>query len=145
MLAFHGLPIWQLLMVGLVCMALVAAWCSDVTTGIVPDLFSVVPLAAIIAIAIATQSWWLILSALVPLLPFGIAALASKGRGMGWGDVKLVALGGALLGIQVALASFAVACLVAVIMYRARGVQAGPIAFAPYLVAAIGVSLALVG
>lgn len=144
-LGFHGLPVLQLLLVGSVCMALVAAWCSDVAYGIVPDVFTLVPLAALLALAIATQSWWLIVSALVPLLPFGLAALASKGRGMGWGDVKLVALGGALLGMQVALAAFAVACLLAVVIYRTRGVQSGPIAFAPYLVAAIGVSLAIVG
>lgn len=144
-LAIHGLPVLQLLIIGLICMALVAAWCSDVTSGIVPDIFTMVPLAAVLAFAIATQSWWLVASAFVPLLPFGLAALASKGRGMGWGDVKLVALGGALLGIQVAVAAFAVACLLAVVVYRTRGVARGPIAFAPYLVAAIGVSLALVG
>ena len=145
LLVLHGLPIWQLLLVGVVCMALVAAWCSDVTCGIVPDVFTLLPLAALLALAIATQSWWLIVSALVPLLPFGLAAMASKGRGMGWGDVKLVALGGALLGLQVAVAAFAIACLVAVVAYRARGVQTGPVAFAPYLVAAIGVSLAVIG
>lgn len=145
LLAYHQLPVFQLLLVGMVCMALVAAFCSDVTNGLVPDIFTLVPLAALLAIAIATQSWWLIGSALVPLLPFGLAALASKGRGMGWGDVKLVALGGALLGMQVALGAFALASLAAVIVYRMRGVQSGPIAFAPYLVAAIGVSLAIAG
>lgn len=145
LLAYHQLPVLQLLLIGVVCMALVAAWCSDVTHGLVPDAFTLVPLAALLALAIATQSWWLIVSALVPLLPFGLAALASKGRGMGWGDVKLVALGGALLGMQVALGAFALASLAAVIIYRMRGVQTGPIAFAPYLVAAIGVSLAIVG
>lgn len=145
LLAYHQLPVFQLLLIGLVCMALVAAFCSDVTNGLVPDLFTVVPLAALLAFAIATQSWWLIVSALVPLLPFGLAAVASKGRGMGWGDVKLVALGGALLGVQVALGAFALASLAAVLVYRLRGVKAGPIAFAPYLVAAIGVSLAIVG
>lgn len=145
MLAWHGLAPLQLLLLGGMCMALVAAWSSDVTNGIVPDVFTVVPLAAIVAFAIATQSWWLIVSAAVPLLPFGLAALVSKGRGMGWGDVKLVALGGALLGMNVAVAAFALACLAAVIAYRLHGVKAGPIAFAPYLVAAIGISLAVVG
>lgn len=144
-LALHSVPAFQLLAAGLICMVLVAAWCSDVAYGIVPDAFTVVPLAALLALAIATKSWWLIASALVPVFPFGLAAVASKGRGMGWGDVKLVALGGALLGMQVAVGAFALACLVAVSVYKLRGVQAGPIAFAPYLAAAIGLGLAFTG
>lgn len=144
-LALHQVPFFQLLLLGVVWMALVAAWCSDSTMGIVPDVFTLVPLAFVIAVAVFTHAWWIVASALIPLLPFGLAALASRGRGMGWGDVKLVALGGALLGIQTAIAAFAVACIAAALVYRLRGTQTGPIAFAPYLVAAIGISLALIG
>jgi prepilin signal peptidase PulO-like enzyme (type II secretory pathway) len=62
---------------------------------------------------------------------------------MGWGDVKLAALGGAVLGAGAALIAFAAACLVAVGVAWARGRGAEPIAFAPYLVASIGAALLL--
>lgn len=145
LLVLHHAPVLQVLLMGLVCMALVAAWCSDAAYGIVPDLFTLGPLVAVLGVAVALGAWWLLVSALVPLLPFAIAALLSKGRGMGWGDVKLVALGGALLGMQVAVIAFSCASLAAVLVYRRRGLAHGPIAFAPYLVAAIGLSLAVVG
>jgi prepilin signal peptidase PulO-like enzyme (type II secretory pathway) len=61
---------------------------------------------------------------------------------LGWGDVKLAALGGAVLGAQVSVLVFAVASLAAVIVSRFRGVDKNePIAFAPYLAAAIGVAI----
>lgn len=61
---------------------------------------------------------------------------------MGWGDAKLAALGGALLGIGPAtvafvLASF-VAALAAWLKYRKRNAQ---VAMGPYLVAAIAATL----
>ena len=145
LLVWHQTPVVQVLLMGVVCMALVAAWCSDAAHGIVPDVFTLGPLVLILAVAVALGAWWLLFSALVPLVPFAIAALLSKGRGMGWGDVKLVALGGALLGMQVAVIAFACASLAAVLVQRRRGISHGPIAFAPYLVAAIGLSLAVVG
>ena len=143
-LAWHGIAPLQLLLLGGTCMALVGAWSSDVTNGIVPDLFTLVPLAAVVAFAIATQSWWLIFSAAVPLLPFGLAALASKGRGMGWGDVKLAALGGAVLGAQIALLAFSAGCLIAVVYALVAGKRGTAIAFAPYMAGAIAVALPFV-
>ncbi|MFN2529578.1 MAG: prepilin peptidase [Candidatus Baltobacteraceae bacterium] len=145
LVVWHHAPIVQVFVMAVVCMALVAAWCSDAQYGIVPDLFTIGPLVLLLAAAVALGEWWLLLSALVPLVPFAIAAALSKGHGMGWGDVKLVALGGLLLGMQVAIVAFALASLAAVLIARKRGLAHGPIAFAPYLVAAIGASLAVIG
>jgi prepilin signal peptidase PulO-like enzyme (type II secretory pathway) len=62
---------------------------------------------------------------------------------MGWGDVKLAALGGAVLGGETALLAFAVGAVVAVLVAYRRGRQRQVIAFAPYLAAAIAVALPL--
>ncbi len=98
--ATHAVAPTQVLLIALVCTALVAILCCDVRTGIVPDYFTLVPLGVMLAIALWSHEWWMFVSAAVPFLPFAVAAALSRGRGMGWGDVKLVALGGAVLGAQ---------------------------------------------
>jgi prepilin signal peptidase PulO-like enzyme (type II secretory pathway) len=74
-------------------------------------------------------------------LPFALAATLSRGRGMGWGDVKLAALGGALLGAPAATLAFVLAALAAYAGSRFAGDRARPIAFAPYLAGGIAVVL----
>jgi prepilin signal peptidase PulO-like enzyme (type II secretory pathway) len=145
LIALHRAPPQQTLLLGIVVLALAAIWCSDTSHGIVPDVFTLGPLAAILLVAVLMQQWWIVLSAAVPFVPFAIAALLSKGRGMGWGDVKLVALGGALLGMQLSIVAFMAACIAAVVVSRFQRRATGPIAFAPYLCAAIGLSLGVVG
>ena len=73
-----------------------------------------------------------------------IAALASRGRGMGWGDVKLAALGGALLGVADATLAYFVAAAVAYVIARRTAGVRRPIAFGPYLAASIAVTLTIV-
>jgi prepilin signal peptidase PulO-like enzyme (type II secretory pathway) len=124
--------------------ALAAIWCTDVRYGIVPDIFTLGPLALIFFIALLQQQPWPFLYAAVPFVPFAITALISKGRGMGWGDVKLAALGGAVLGAETALLAFAAGCLLAVVYAYLRGRRAQPIAFAPYMAGAIGFAIPLV-
>lgn len=141
--ATHAAAPAQLILIAIVCTALVAAWCCDAQTGIVPDIFTLVPLAIVLAVALWTHEWWIFVSTIVPALPFAGAALLSRGRGMGWGDVKLAALGGALLGAQLSLLAFALACIAAVVITRMRGHTRAPIAFGPYLAAAIAFAIPL--
>jgi prepilin signal peptidase PulO-like enzyme (type II secretory pathway) len=131
----------QVLLMAVVCIALVAIWITDTMRGIVPDVFTLGPLGLILLLAVWQHNWFIFFSAGVPFVPFAIAAVLSKGRGMGWGDVKMVALGGALLGAETSVLAFAIACIVAVILNYVRGHRSGPIAFAPYLAAAIGVAI----
>lgn len=131
----------HMLIYAIVVCALTAIWCTDVRYGIVPDVFTLVPLALVLGIALFQRQPWPFASAFIAFVPFAVLALISKGRGMGWGDVKLVALGGAVLGAQWAIIAFAVACLAAVGVCYVRGKQRGPIAFAPYLTAAIGAAI----
>ena len=113
-------------------------------TGIVPDVFTLAPLGIGAAVALFRQESWALASAAVVGLPFAGAALLSRGRGMGWGDAKLAALGGLILGMLAGTFLFGMASLVAVIVsairYRAQHV---PVAFAPYLVSAIAIGIAL--
>jgi leader peptidase (prepilin peptidase)/N-methyltransferase len=133
----------QVLLIAIVCVALVAIWITDTTRGVVPDAFTLGPLGLILLLSVWQHDWLVLFSAGVPFVVFATAAVLSRGRGMGWGDVKLVALGGALLGVQTAVLAFALACLAAVVLSYARGRRSGPIAFAPYLAAAIGLAIPL--
>ncbi len=127
----------------LVCMPLAGAWFSDSLKGIIPDAFTLGPLAIVAGYVVLHHAWWLALSAIVPFVPFAIAAMLSKGRGMGWGDAKLVAFGGAVLGMQTAVLVFALACFAATIVSVIRDRGTTPVAFGPYLVASVAITIAL--
>lgn len=133
-----------MLMMALVCFCLVAVSVTDARRGIVPDVLTLGPLAVIFAAAVAQRQLFpFLISAGVPFAAFAAAALATRGRGMGWGDVKLAALGGAVLGAELSLLAFTFACLAAAGISYARKRHYGPIAFAPYLAASIGIAIPL--
>ncbi len=140
-LASRAVPIVSFVTLGIVCVSLCAAWYSDSSFGYIPDYFTLLPLGLLLAVALFERNFSytfnLIWASLIPFLPFGIAAALSKGRGMGWSDSKLAALGGAVLGILPALLTFAAACLALVAVGWIRGRRNQPLAFAPYLAVAI--------
>ncbi len=142
LVAMHG-DAAQMAILALVVCALAAIWCTDVRFGIIPDAFTLGPLAIILFIALLRQQPWPFIYAAAAFVPFAITAAVSKGRGMGWGDVKLAALGGAILGAQLALIAFSGGCLAAVFYAFIRGRQTQPIAFGPYLACAIAVAIPL--
>lgn len=133
---------------GLACVltiALAGICYADVRYGLVPDAFTLGPLAAVLAGDVLLQHWSAPIGMAIVTIPFALAAAMSRGRGMGWGDVKLVALGALVLGAQPALLAFAAACFVAVAAAAVRRRQAQPIAFAPYLAAAVAIAAAVHG
>jgi prepilin signal peptidase PulO-like enzyme (type II secretory pathway) len=124
-------------LVAIVTAAFVAAWYCDVARGVVPDLFSLGPLAVIAILAFTWHDPRMIVSSLIVVVPFSLAAYLSRGRGMGWGDVKLAAVAGALLGASNALLALALAAFAAAVSARFRREAAlQPLAFAPYLIGA---------
>jgi prepilin signal peptidase PulO-like enzyme (type II secretory pathway) len=124
-------------LVAIVAGAFVAAWYCDVARGVVPDLFSLGPMAVIAAVAFLWHDPRMVVSALIVVVPFSIAAYLSRGRGMGWGDVKLAAVAGALLGASNALLALALAAFAAALGAKFRRDAAmQPLAFAPYLIGA---------
>jgi prepilin signal peptidase PulO-like enzyme (type II secretory pathway) len=142
-LASRGLAVPALGIFGILIVSLVACWYSDVRCGIVPDYFTLAPLAVVLAVSLAGHDGAPIISAAIVFVPFAIAAFFSKGRGMGWGDVKIIALGAAVLGLNMSIVAFATACLAAVAIAAVRRRRAEPIAFAPYLAASIALAIAL--
>jgi prepilin signal peptidase PulO-like enzyme (type II secretory pathway) len=143
LVAVHGFAAAIIAVGAFASFALAGCLYCDIARGMVPDFFTLFPLGCLLIYAAVIGDWSVFLGAAVPFVPFAITAAVSRGRGVGWGDVKLVALGGALLGTQAALLTFALACLAAGILPRLRGQRGVPIAFAPYLVAAIATTLAL--
>jgi prepilin signal peptidase PulO-like enzyme (type II secretory pathway) len=114
-----------------------------VRTGIIPDYFTLVPLVLVLGLAVFTHQYRPVVSALVVFVPFAIMAAFTRGRGMGWGDVKLATLGGAVLMLPLSFFALALACLAAALGAAVRGRTREPIAFAPYLVASIAVAISL--
>lgn len=141
-LGFQTPPLDQLVITAVAVLCLTAIWFTDSQTGIIPDVFSLGPLAIVLVYGFFRHDLSPLFSAIVLFIPFAVLALISKGRGMGWGDAKLAALGGALLGVSNAVVAFVLASLVAALAawlkHRRRN---APIAMGPYLVAAIAASL----
>ena len=135
-------PMDLLVITVIAIVGLTAIWYCDAKTGLIPDVFTLVPLGIVVIYASIKQEWIVLISAVAMFLPFAVLALISRGRGMGWGDAKLAALGGALLGVSTATVAFVLASLVAALAawlkYRTGR---APIAMGPYLVAAIAASL----
>ncbi len=124
-------------------LALTVCAATDCRSGTIPDLFTLGPLLAVLLVSALRREWTPSAGALFAFVPFAAIASLSRGRGMGWGDVKLAALGGALVGLggitlAVVIAS-AAAALAAFLQGRARR----PIAYGPYLAASIAVALGL--
>ena len=139
----RGAQPFELGLISVVVFALIAAWCSDTMCGIVPDIFTLIPLGTLVLFAILHGAWWLPISGAIPLLPFALAAAVSQGRGVGWGDVKLTAFAGIVLGTPLALVALALGCTAAVVTCRLRNIKGAPIAFAPYIAGAICLALPL--
>jgi prepilin signal peptidase PulO-like enzyme (type II secretory pathway) len=116
---------------------------TDMRIGMIPDLFTLGPLALTLALAALRHEWSPLLGATFAFVPFAALALVSRGRGMGWGDVKLAALGGALVGMAGITLAAGAASLIVVLLSLARRRRREPVAFGPYLAATIGASLGL--
>ncbi len=128
----------------IVVVALCAAIWTDMTRGFIGDLFTLPTLAVVVAAGVLQgEIVTIALSLAFATLPFAVAALISKGLGMGWGDVKLVALGSALLDARTSILMYAAACIVACGVTLVRRRRGEPIAFAPYLAGAIAAGMLL--
>jgi prepilin signal peptidase PulO-like enzyme (type II secretory pathway) len=139
----HGASTLQAAVLIVAVLSLTVCAATDARTGMIPDLFTLGPLIVVLALSALRHEWAPLAGAVFALVPFAAIAALSRGRGMGWGDVKLAAFGGALVGmggitLAVAIASLAV-IVSGVLNRRART----PIAFGPYLAVSIGTALGL--
>ena len=126
-------------------LALAGCAAADFACGMLPDVLTLGPLALVTGIGIATHAWSSLAGAAFVFLPFAAAAHFSHGRGMGWGDAKLAAFGGAFLGARDATVAFIVAALAAYVVTRASRRAKQPIAFGPYLAASIATMSVMMG
>lgn len=136
-IAARGASVTELGTVALLGVPLIGIWYCDARTGIIPDVFTLVPMGIIALGVVLHHTWWIAISALVIFAAFALAATFSRGRGMGWGDAKLAMLAGAALGLETSLLTLALACFAATVVAVARKRSAQPIAFAPYIVVAM--------
>ncbi len=142
-MALRGAHPLQLGIVALVGIPLAGCWYADARKGLVPDLFTLAPLGIVAVAIVLHHSWFVAISAAVTGAAFATAALLSRGRGMGWGDAKLATLAGALLGLPWSLGVLGAACFAATLVSVVRNRGTKPIAFAPYIVVAVMVAVAL--
>jgi prepilin signal peptidase PulO-like enzyme (type II secretory pathway) len=143
-LAAHGESPERLALLAFVMLALAGCCAADLSCGLLPDPLTLLPLAVVIGAGAIAHDWAPLLSAAFVFVPFALAATLSRGRGMGWGDAKLAALGGALLGAREAAFAFMLAAIAAAVIARRTTGARRPIAFGPYLAAAIVAMLPLV-
>ena len=127
----------------IVVFALVACWCSDAICGIVPDVFTLPTLAALLLFAVAQRDWGMMFSAAIVFAPFARRRSSHGATEWGGATSKLVAVSGAALGAPLAVFALAAACAAAVVVHRFAGARRGPIAFAPYIAAFTGRALPL--
>ena len=120
--------------------ALLATCCAcDLARGLLPDAATLGLIVLAVALGAVRSSSAPLLGALAIALPFAVLALLTRGRGMGWGDVKLAAAGGALLGAEHALVAYVLAAVVAFAIAWRAGTLQRPIPFGAYLACAIAV------
>jgi prepilin signal peptidase PulO-like enzyme (type II secretory pathway) len=143
-LAAQGEAFPQLAISALLVLALAGCTAADLRCGILPDVLTLGSLALVVGLGAAAHDLSPAFGAAVVMVPFALAAAATRGRAMGWGDVKLAGLGGALLGARDATLAFMLAALAAYAIARRTGGVRRPIAFGPYLAASIAVMLPIV-
>lgn len=116
----------------------------DVRQNWTPPWLSLVPLGCIVVIAIVQRAYWIPIATLVVALPFASVAAMTKGTGMSWSDVRVAALGTALVGFFPAIITFAAAGLVAAfVQWGLRRTSSIPMA--PYLIGATAVAVLTFG
>ena len=141
----QGVSPWHAAICTIAVLALAGCAAADLSCGMLPDVLTLGPLALVVGSGIALHSWAPAIGAVLVFAPFAIVAILSNGRGMGWGDVKLAAFGGAFLGVRDATLAFVLAAIAAYIVARRSGHPKRPIAFGPYLAGSIATISVTIG
>lgn len=135
LVGMDGIHALHLFALSLIVVSLVALARCDVRMHWTPPWISLVPLGFIVAFAVLGRAYWLPVSSLAVSLPFASVALMTKGAGMSWSDVRVAALGTALVGFFPAVITFAAAGLLSAFvqwgLHRRNSIQ-----MAPYLICA---------
>jgi hypothetical protein len=137
----HGTAIFSMIFIALViCTLIIACW-TDLRTGQVPVVVILPVILLVFGVDIFNKDWASVGSGILLASPFAITAFLSKGRGIGWGDVEIVALGGVVLGLNLGILAFSAACFLSVGVTFLRKKMKEPIAFIPYLTVVIAIAM----
>lgn len=143
-IAAHGWPVASVGFACIVIAALAVCCACDLQRGFLPDWCTLGLCAMALGLAVVRHDATALIGTLAIGLPFAALAMSTAGRGMGWGDVKLAAAGGALLGFGASIGAFLVAAVAAYAIARRMRRANRPIPFGAYLATAIAVTFSLV-
>jgi prepilin signal peptidase PulO-like enzyme (type II secretory pathway) len=141
-LGLQGDPPIRLAVLAFAVVGLAGCTAADLRCGMLPDILTLAPLALAVGAGFIAHDPAPAFGAAFVAVPYAGAALLSRGRGLGWGDVKLAALGGALLGAGDATLALMLAAVAAYLVSRRSGRPREPVAFGPYLAGSIVLILA---
>jgi prepilin signal peptidase PulO-like enzyme (type II secretory pathway) len=121
----------------------------DLTHRILPDkiLLLLLVLTTILHFVVSNNIIPFVISGLVGFLLFSLLFVITKGRGMGFGDVKFAFVIGFMLGfpkIVIALyAAFLIGAIVSVVLIilKKKKLRGDTIAFGPFMIIGIGIAL----
>lgn len=139
---FYSLTIFSLLML---------IFIIDFEHRIIPDMFTFPGILVVLAFSLITGSSLLfsdIFAGLLPAFLLLLIHLATRGRGMGLGDVKFAILGGMLTGLRFNIIwlfiAFLTGGIVGIILILGRKAELkDQIAFGPFLILSIGLTFLL--
>lgn len=138
-----NLPFPEFLLIFIILFSLMGIFMADLISGIIPDEFIVVIIAAAFVLALITNSNLLIqnfAAGFASFVLFLLLYLLTRGRGMGFGDVKFAAAIGFFLGFPNIIigfyTSFLTAAAVSLILILAgrKKLRGDTIVFGPFLV-----------
>lgn len=128
----RALPMESLLFYWIFASIVICSAFTDCETGIIPDEFTCLAMALGLILSPLCPAYWrtdsrvaaLLLSLISCAISGGLMALCAiagkkifKREALGWGDVKLIAGAGAMLGLQGALFTVAAGCFSALILF----------------------------
>ncbi len=141
-LLYPAIPMLSLLDTLFIFSIFVVIFYTDLWYGIIPDITLLLGIVALIPIFVMHPTLLLssVLSGVVACLFFLALFLGTRGRGMGFGDVKLALLLGLLLGYPRIIVSLYIAFLTGagialiLILWRKKKLRGDTIPFGPFLI-----------
>ena len=137
---------WMTLIYVLLISALIVVAVIDWRTFEIPIGINIFILVlGVLAVAVDYRQWQVhLIGAAVVSVPLLLVYLITKGRGIGGGDIKLMAVTGLVVGWKLNLLGFMIGCVLAVVIHLLRmkiSKQDHVLAFGPYLSAGLLLSI----
>jgi len=137
-----GLPTFQIVSVGVVVYAFLGIFFADLTYGIIPDKLLILSFLGIFGlVGLPSTNWWEhLFSGIASFAFFFFLFAVTKGRGMGFGDVKFAFVLGFFLGYPLTIVALYIAVLtgalisIILVLWKKVSFQKGTVPFGPFLI-----------